>query len=157
VTTNSDPFSKISFLIGDWEGRGEGFDTGKDSDITNKMSFAFAPSPSIITGRFEARRAGKLENEGAMIILYDPNIRRFVRKTVYSYGFIMNEIGTTRGNRFLFDCVGIDALPDYWKGLRIRTFLEKKSEDEFTSGLMTAKKGEAFHVYGQNRFRRRRA
>ena len=157
MTTKNDPFNKISFLIGDWDGRGEGFDTGKESDITNRMSFALAPSPSVITGRFEARRAGKLENEGTMIIIYDPNIRRLVRKMVYSYGFIMNEVGTVRGSRFLFDSVGIDALPDYWKGLRIRTFLDKKSEDEFTSGLMTANKGGPFRIYGQNRFRRRGA
>ncbi len=149
------PLKGLAFLIGDWDGSGEGFDT-KDEEIRNRMSFAYDPSPSIISGRFEAWRSGKLENKGSMTILYDPNIRKLVRKTVYSYGFIMNEVGELRGERFDFDCTGVDAMPDFWKGLRIRTFIEKHSDADFTSGLETAKEGEDFRVFGQNRFRRHR-
>ncbi len=91
-----------------------------------------------------------------MIILYDPNIRKFVRKTIYSYGFVMNEVGEERDDRFVFDCTSIDAEPDYWKGLKIRNILQKHSDAEFSTGLETAKKGEEFRVYGQNRFRKRK-
>jgi hypothetical protein len=151
----ADSIKKLSFLIGEWNGKGEGFDTGKDSNISNILSFNYHPSPSIITGRFEARREGKPENEGMMFLLYDPNIGKYVRKQVYSYGFVMNEVGQeTNEDLFVFDCVSIDAEPDYWKGLRIRSFLQKHSDREIAMGLQTAKKSEDFHTYGQNRFRK---
>jgi len=86
--------------------------------------------------------------------LYDPNIRKFVRKTVYSYGFFTNEVGVAKGDKFIFDSVNINAEPDYWKGLRIRNVIQRHSNDEFSTGLQTAKKGEGFRLYGSNRFRR---
>jgi hypothetical protein len=147
-----EPLKKLSFLIGEWKGRGEGFDTSKDTEITNTLGFTYDPSPSIITGRFEARRAGIRENSGMMIFLYDPNVGKIVRKQVYSYGFIMNEVGDEKDDRFVFDCVSIDAEPDYWKGLKIRSFLQKHSDKEISMGLEVAKRGEDFRVYGQNRF-----
>ncbi len=55
-------FKKLSFLIGRWKGKGEGFDSGKDTEIANTLEFSWDPSPSIITGRFEAQRAGKLRD-----------------------------------------------------------------------------------------------
>ena len=155
LESQKDRFKKLAFIVGEWDGKGEGFDTGKESDITNRMTLAYDPSPGVITGRFEARRSGKLENQGMMIFLYDPVINKFIRKTVYSYGFLMNEVGELKDDRFVFDCVGIDAEPDYWKGLRIRTYIEKHSDDDFSTGLETASKGEEFKLYGQNRFHRR--
>ena len=149
-------FKKLSFLIGKWKGRGEGFDAGKETDIANTLDFSYDPSPSIITGRFEARRDGKPENSGLMIFLYDANLRKIVRKQVYSYGFIMNELGDVKGDRFVFDCVGIDAEPDFWKGVKIRSFLQKHSDNEISMGLEVAKKDEDFRVYGQNRFHKKR-
>jgi hypothetical protein len=89
----TDQLRMLSFLIGEWRGKGEGFDTSKDTEIANNLAFHYDPSPSIITGRFEARRAGQLENNGMMILLYDANLGKIVRKQVYSYGFIMNEVG----------------------------------------------------------------
>jgi len=152
-----EPIKKLSFLIGEWKGKGEGFGTEKSEDISNTLSFAYDPAPSIITGRFRAMRSGKPENEGIMVFLYDRNINKFIRKQVYSYGFVMNEIGEQKGeDRFVFDTTSIDAEPDYWKGLRIRSFMQKHSESEITMGLETAKKGEEFHVLGQNRFRKRK-
>jgi len=149
-------FKTLSFLIGRWKGRGEGFDSGKGTEIANTLDFSWDPSPSIITGRFEAQRAGKLENNGIMIFLYDTNLAKIVRKQVYSYGFIMNEVGELKGDRFVFDCIGIDAEPDYWKGVRIRSFLQKHSDTEISMGLEIAKKGEDFRLYGQNRYHKLR-
>jgi hypothetical protein len=146
---------ELSFIVGEWDGKGEGFDTGPESDITNKMSFAYDPSPGIISGRFEARRSGKLENQGIMIFMYDSNTKKYVRKTVYSYGFLMNEVGRLKGDKFVFECIGIDSEPSYWKGLRIRTFIDRISNNEFLSGLETAKPGGKFKLFGRTRFRRR--
>ena len=145
---------QLSFLIGEWKGSGEGFGTSKNTDISNSLEFEYGPSSSIITGRFEARRAGKMENNGIMILLHDNNIGKFVRKQVYSYGFVMNEVGDAEGDKFTFDCVSIDAEPDYWRGMKIRSFLVKHSNDEISMGLEIAKKGEDYQLYGKNRFRR---
>lgn len=155
VSNPAEQMRKLSYLIGEWHGRGEGFDTGKDDDIANALTFAYGPSPSMITGHFSAKRSGRMENSGTMTILYDSSIGRFVRKQIYSYGFIMNEIGEMKGDRLTFDCVSIDAEPDYWKGLRIRSFLQRHSDNDFSTGLETAKEGEDFRLYGQNRFQKK--
>lgn len=146
----------LSFLVGKWTGRGEGFDTEKGTEIVNTLEFAYDPSPSIMTGRFEAVRSGKPENNGIMILLYDSNLQKYVRKQVYSYGFLMNEVGVANGEGFLFDTVSIDAEPDYWKGLKIRSFLHKHSDNEISLGLQTAKQGGEFRTYGQNRFHKKK-
>ncbi len=54
----------------------------------------------------------------------------------------------------VFDIVSIDGEPDFFKGLRWRSFIHKYSNSEIGSGLELAKKEEPFRLYGETRARR---
>ena len=83
------------------------------------------------------------------MFLYDSNIRKFVKKDVYSYGFIVNQIGELEGKRFNFESVGIDSEPDFYKGVGFRTFVEKLSPKSMAMGVETAKPGKGYTLYGR--------
>lgn len=86
--------------------------------------------------------------------MFDQNFNRFVRKMVFSYGWITNEIGDWNGDTLNFDVVSVDGEPEFFKGLRWRSFIRKYSDDEIGSGLQMARKGEDFRLYGETRAKR---
>jgi len=47
-----------------------------------------------------------------------PNINKYVRKSMFSYGWINNEVGDFHGDGLTFDVVSMDREPDYFKGLK---------------------------------------
>jgi len=143
---------RLGFLVGKWSGTAEGF--GGDSPLTSIASFDYEPGNSIISGYRESRTGKKLQNRVLMMFLYDRNLEKFVRKDVYSYGFLVNQIGELDGNRFVFDSVGIDSEPDFYKGVKFRSFVEKLSNKSISMGVETAKPGEKFRLYGQQKLKR---
>ena len=58
-------------------------------------------------------------------------------------------MGEWKNNRLTIDIVSIDGEPDYFKGLRLRNFIQKSSEDEIVDGVETAKLGEEFRLFGR--------
>lgn len=150
----SEEFKRLGFLIGEWKGKASGPVTEGAKDIENRMVLAFDPGQSIISGTFEARQGERVENRGYMYILYDGNKRRYVRKLVYSYGWIQNEEGVFEGNDLVLDVVSTDAEPDYFKGLRVRHHIQKVTDDEIVTRMETAKNDGDYTLYVQQKFRR---
>jgi hypothetical protein len=144
---------ELEFLLGRWSGIAEGPGTDNGS-LTSTAAFTYEPGKSIISGYRENREGKKLENRIIMIFLYDKNLDKFVRKDIYSYGFAVNQIGEPNGSRFTFDSVGIDSEPEYYKGVKFRTFVEQLSEKNITMGVETAKPGETYRLYVQQKLKR---
>jgi hypothetical protein len=147
------PLEQLEFLIGKWGGTAEGF--GSDSgSLTSTAAFKYEPGRKIISGYRESREGRRLQNRVLMLFLYDNGIGKFVRKDVYSYGFIVNQIGEQAGNRFNFESVGIDSEPDFYKGVGFRSFVEKVSANAINLGIENAKQGKAYTLYGQQKLKR---
>lgn len=116
--------------------------------------FTHDPGKDVISGYRENMDGKKLENRILMIFIHDRNTDKLVRKDIYSYGFIVNQVGEEREGRFVFDSVSMDGELDYFKGIRFRTFIEKHSKERMTMGVEVAEKGREFHLYVQQKFRR---
>jgi len=71
-------------------------------------------------------------------------VQKYVRKSVYSYGWILNEVGELNGDRLTLDVVSTDGEPDFFKGTRWRSYLHKYSTQVIGTGLEVAKVGSLF-------------
>ncbi len=149
----SEPLKKLAFLLGDWRGRSED-QFGEKGVIESTFSFTQDPSDHFIAARGESWKEGKLVNRGLSFLIFDPNIGKYVRKSIFSYGWVNNEVGEWKNDRLVFDIISIDGEPEFFKGLRWRSFIHKYSENEIGSGLEVAKKEEPFRLYGESRARR---
>ncbi|MFQ5870691.1 MAG: hypothetical protein ACE5IB_00835 [Candidatus Geothermarchaeales archaeon] len=149
----TDPLEELAFLIGKWRGEAED-QFGEEGVVESTFEFTHEPSEKFIFSLGESRREGVLVNSSMSILMFDPDTKRFVRKSAFSYGWINNEVGEWKDDRLTLDIVGIDGGPEYFKGLRWRSFIQKYSEDEMGLGLEVAKEGEAFRPYGETRARR---
>lgn len=72
-----------------------------------------------------------------MMFLHDRSSKRLIRKDIYSYGFVVNQIGELENGRFTFNCVNMDSEPDYFKNVKFRTFIEKISDKKIVLGVKT--------------------
>ncbi len=141
---------KLRFLLGEWKGKAED-QFGEKGVIESMFSFTQDPSDRFIAARGESWKEGKLVNRIVSFLMFDPNIGRYVRKSIFSYGWINNEVGEWKNDRLVFDIVSIDGEPDFFKGLKWRSFIHRYSENEIGSGLEVSKKGEPFRLYGETR------
>jgi len=149
----SEPLKRLEFLIGNWKGRAEG-QFGEKGVIESLFECSHEPSEMFIAMIGESRTNGKQLNKSAAYLAWDPNISKYVRKSMFSYGWINNEVGDFNGTRLTFDVVGMDGEPDYFKGLKCRSFVHKYSENEIGTGLEVSKNGEPFRLYGESKARR---
>ena len=149
----SDPLAQLRFLLGNWKGRAEN-QFGETGVIESIFSFTQDPNEKFISGRTESWKEGKLVNSSHSFLIWDPNISKYVQKSVFSYGWVNNEVGELTGDRLLLDILSIDAEPSFFKGVKWRSFIHRYSENEIGSGLEVAKGGEPFHLYGEPRARR---
>ena len=149
----SDPLAQLRFLLGNWKGRAEN-QFGETGVIESIFSFTQDPNEKFISGRTESWKEGKLVNSSHSFLIWDPNISKYVQKSVFSYGWVNNEVGELTGDRLLLDILSIDCEPGFFKGVKWRSFIHRYSENEIGSGLEVAKGGEQFHLYGETRARR---
>ncbi len=149
----SEQLQKLRFLLGEWKGRAED-QFGEKGVIESRFTFSLEPSDRFIMGQGESRKEGQLVNRAASFLMWDQNIGKYVRKSVFSYGWINNEVGEWKDDGLVFDIVSIDGEPEFFKGVRWRSFIRKYSESEIGFGLEVAKKGEQFRLYGETRARR---
>jgi len=149
----SEQLQKLRFLLGEWKGRAED-QFGEKGVIESRYVFTQDPSEHFIAERDESWKEGKLVNRSVSFLMWDSNIGKYVRKSVFSYGWVNNEVGDWKDDRLVFDIVSIDGEPDFFKGVRWRSFIRKYSENEIGSGLEVSKKGEPFRLYGETRARR---
>jgi hypothetical protein len=149
----SEALRRLEFLIGKWKGRAEG-QFGEKGVIESAFECSHEPSEMFIATIGESRTNGKQVNKGASYLTWDHNINKYVRKSMFSYGWINNEVGDLQGNRLTFQVVSMDSEPDYFKGLAWRSFIHKYSEHEIGTGLEVSKQGEPFQPYGESKARR---
>ena len=141
---------KLEFLIGRWKGKAEN-QFGESGTIDSTFECTHDPGEKFIAMMGEARSNGKLLHRALTYLMWDQNVRKYVRKSIYSYGWILNEVGELTKDRLTFDVVSTDGEPDFFKGTRWRSFLHKYSSEEIGTGLEIAKPGEPFRPYGEQR------
>jgi hypothetical protein len=153
LTSTLEPLKQLEFLIGHWKSRAEN-QFGEKGVIEGVLECAHEPSEKFIAMIGESRSDGKLVNRGVSYLMWDENIKKYVRKSLFSYGWILNEVGSLDGDRLVLDVVSMDGEPDYFKGTRWRSFIQKYSENEIGTGLEVAKDNGAFSLYGESRAKR---
>jgi len=151
--TMSEPLKRLEFLIGRWKGKAEG-QFGEKGVIESVFECLHEPSEMFIAMLGESRTNGKQVNKSAAYLTWDPNISKYVRKSIFSYGWINNEVGDYHGDRLTFEVISMDGEPDYFKGLKWRSFIHKYSDNEIGTGLEVSKNGEPFRLYGESRAKR---
>lgn len=152
-TLSVEPLKRFEFLIGHWKSRAENqFD--EKGIIEGTLECRHEPSEKFIAMIGESRSEGKLVNRGLSYLMWDENIKKYVRKSLFSYGWILNEVGSLVGDRLTLDVVSMDGEPDYFKGTRWRSFIQKYSENEIGTGLEVAKDNGPFKLYGESRAKR---
>jgi hypothetical protein len=149
----SEALKRLEFLIGKWKGRAEG-QFGEKGVIESVFECSHEPSEMFIAMIGESPSNGKQVNRSAAYLTWDPNISKYVRKSMFSYGWINNEVGDLHGDRLTFDVVSMDGEPDYFKGLKWRSFIHKYSQNEIGTGLEVSKQGEPFRQYGESKAKR---
>ena len=148
-----DPLKRLEYLIGHWKSRAEN-QFGEKGVIEGTFECSHSPSGNCIAMIGESRSDGKLVNAAATYLIWDQNISKYVRKSIYSYGWILNEVGVLNADRLVLDVVSIDGEPDYFKGTKWRSFIQKYSENEIGTGLEVAKADGPFKPYGESRAKR---
>ena len=149
----SAPLKRLEFLIGKWQGRAEN-QFGEKGVIEGIIECTHDPGEKFIAMIGEARTNGKLLHRALTYLMWDSNIGKYVRKSLYSYGWILNEVGEFNEDRLTLDVVSTDGEPDYFKGTRWRSYIHKHSLSEIGTGLEVAKEGESFRLYGEQRSRK---
>lgn len=153
LTLNLSGLKRLEFLLGKWKSRAEN-QFGEKGIIEGTFDCTHSPSENCLATMGESRSEAKLVNAAATYLIWDQNTRKFVRKSIYSYGWILNEVGDLTGDRLVLDVVSIDGEPDYFKGTRWRSFIQKYSENEIGMGLEVAKADGPFKPYGETRAKR---
>jgi len=151
----NDQLKQLRFLLGEWKGRAED-QFGEKGVIESTYVFTQDPSEEFIAETDESWKEGKLVNRSVAYLMFDQNIGKSVRKNVFSYGWINNEVGEWKDDKLVFDVVSIDGEPDSFKGVKWRSFIRKYSEDEIGAGWELSKKGGPFQPYGETKARRTR-
>lgn len=152
-TSPLESLKRLDYLIGHWKSRAEN-QFGEKGIIEGVLECSHEPSEKFIAMIGESRTDGKLVNRGVSYLMWDENVKRYIRKSLFSYGWILNEIGTLEGDRLTLDVVSMDGEPDYFKGTRWRSFVQKYSENEIGTGLEVAKDSGPFKLYGESRAKR---
>jgi len=146
----SSPLDEWRFLIGTWKGKTEGSQFGVKGTIEGVVVFSCEPSALFIMGTGENRCEGKLLHKSISILFYDNVEKKFRRKTIFSYGFIDNEVECARTeNEIKFD-VTHEPLQKQYEGTCWRSFMRKISYTKVAMGLEIAKEGKEFKRFGES-------
>lgn len=149
----NDKLKRLDFLLGYWKGQSEN-QFGEKGIIESSFQCTNDPSDMFIMIVGESKNQGKIANRSSSYIMWDTNASKFVRKSIFSYGWINNEEGIMNGNRLTFDVIAIDGEPQYFKGMKWRSFIHKYSENEIGLGLEVSQNNGPFRLYGETRAKR---
>jgi len=144
---------KLDFLLGHWKGRSVD-QFGEKGTLDATLVCTREPSEEFIQIMADNKKDGKLVNRSVEYITYDPRIKRYVCKRMWSMGFIENGLGTWKDASTLMFQIKFDREPEFFEGTLWRSFIRRYSKDEIGHGLYTAKKGGKYHLYGETRERR---
>ena len=146
----SSPLDEWKFLIGTWKGKTEGSQFGVKGKIEGFVTFSCEPSALFIMGTGENRCEGKLLHKSVTILFYDNVEKKFRRKTIFSYGFIDNEVESERTENEIRFNVTHEPLQKQYEGTRFRSFMRKISDRKVAMGLEIAKEGKEFKQFGES-------
>lgn len=144
---------KWRFLIGDWKGKSEE-QYDEEGMIETSAVFCLELGGICILGKLEAWNKGRIINSSISLLFFDQIAKIFRRKTMFSYGFVNNEVEYESSNTEIRFDVTIEPLPKQFEGTRWRSFIRKISDTEIAMGLEKAKEGEGFTLYGETLFRK---
>ncbi|MFX1561712.1 MAG: hypothetical protein ACFFDP_00190 [Promethearchaeota archaeon] len=152
MSTDS-PLKDWKFLIGKWKGKSEDqFD--EEGKIETSAIFSLELNGICIAGKFEAWNKGQLINSSISLMFFDSIAKIFRRKTMFSYGFVNNEVEYKRNNGEIRFDVTTEPIPKQFMGIRWRSYIRKISESEIAMGLEKAEEGEDFAIYGETVYRK---
>lgn len=146
---SENPLQDWQFLIGEWKG-GLKDQFNIIGELKVEATFSLRLDGQTIFSEFVTKKEDKIINQSISFMFYDILENTFRRKTLFSYGFVNNEVGykvTTNEIRFN---VTSEPLPKQFEGLRWRSYLIKVSETKILMGLEQAKEGGEFQLYGES-------
>ncbi len=143
---------RLEFLIGSWRGASQD-QFGQKGTLESLLECTHEPSEKFVQLKGESRLDGKVINRGIEFITFDLKSKKYICKRVWSYGFIENGKGAWENDSLVF-LLEFDNEPEYFAGTRWRSFIRKYGENEIGTGLLTAKEGEEYGLYGETRLTR---
>ena len=144
---------RLEFLLGSWKGRSVD-QFGEKGTLESTLECTHEPSEHFVQLRGETKKGGKVLNRAVEFITYDPGVRRYVYKRMWSMGFIENGTGGWKDPDTLQFQIKFDSEPPFFRGTLWRSFIRKYSDNEIGTGLYTAKKGQRYRLYGETKLTR---
>ncbi|MFX1562708.1 MAG: hypothetical protein ACFFDP_05325 [Promethearchaeota archaeon] len=147
------PLTDWYFLLGKWKGTSEGqYNTvGK---ISSTIEFTLELNGKCIMAKHEAWTGKQFVNSSIGLLFYDQIENRFLRKVLYSYGFVNNDVEYTRNPTEIRFETTTEPLPRQFQGIHWHSYIKKNSETEIVLGMETSKNGKDFKLYGETVFQK---
>ncbi|MHA2089273.1 MAG: hypothetical protein ACW98K_00315 [Candidatus Kariarchaeaceae archaeon] len=140
-----------AFLIGKWKGENleSSYDEGK---VTMNGEYRYQPNEKFIHHIHEAQNEEGPINKSIAVMYVDPYSNCFLRKEIYSYGFVNNELSYYHDeNSIKFDII-IEPRPKQFEGLIWRSWLTKISDTEIEMGMENQKEGQEYLLFNRSRW-----
>jgi len=151
-----DVWEPLRFLIGKWEGTGEGrpgFSTvEREYKFVLQDKFIEAKNKSVYEPQEDNPKGEVHEDWG--LISYDQGRKKFVLRQFHVEGFVNQYVLDSLsedGKTLVFVTEGIENIPEGW---RARETYKILSDDEFTETFELAAPELHFEVYIENHFKR---
>jgi hypothetical protein len=144
---------KLSFLLGRWKGKtvdqfGEKGVLESTSEVTRELGDHF------LHWKGETRKDGVLLNQAEDYITFDSKLKKYIRKKFWSYGFIENGEGEWEDENTLMFQITFNNAPMGFEGTLWKAYIRRYGNNEIGTGLLTAKKGEDYKLYGESKAHR---
>ncbi|MHA2168933.1 MAG: hypothetical protein ACXAB7_03370 [Candidatus Kariarchaeaceae archaeon] len=142
-----------SFLIGKW--KGENIESSYDEgNVTMTGEYQYKPNDKFIHHIHEAQNEDGPINNSIAVMYIDPYSNRFLRKEIYSYGFVNNEVSYHFGeNSIKFD-ITIEPHPKQFEGLVWRSWLTKISDTEIEMAMENRKEDQPYQLFNRSRWQK---
>jgi len=140
--------SKLEFLLGRWEGSSVD-QFGEKGTIVSTLECTHEPSELFLQLSGENRKNGKLVNRAVQFLTFDSRIKKYIYKRMWSMGFIENGVGQWEDDDTLMFEIEFDNEPEFFLGMRWKSFIRCYGQNEIGHGLYCANKGEEYRLYGE--------
>jgi hypothetical protein len=141
---------KLSFLVGRWKGQSSD-QFGEKGVLESSSECSRELGDRFLQIRGETRKDGVVINASIDFITYDSKVKKYIRKRMWSYGFIENGEGEWEDDNTIVFKTTYNNEPLGFEGTLWKSFIRRYSNDEIGHGLLTARKGEPYRLYGETR------
>ncbi|MHA2033020.1 MAG: hypothetical protein ACW99Q_26935, partial [Candidatus Kariarchaeaceae archaeon] len=134
---------------GDWGGVTieNVIDEGK---IISKGTYDYFPSEKYIRGVHEANNEDGLVNRSVEYLYVDPYSEKFLKKSVFSYGFVNNEVSYHYDRNSIKFEMTMEPHPKQFEGMIWRSFITKISDIKIELGLERSTDGKDFELFNKS-------